>query len=187
MSEETQNTPQTGIKMLDVEPRFVLEVASGVRDPAEVAAEFGYSTPQWEQLKEYAPFKALIEAKKAELKANGYTFRMKTAFIAEELLKDLYAKATEEGASFHTSLELAKFAAKASGLDSPPEKETSSGSQFSISINLGGETVQIGVNKSRNQQKFVENEPESTFIDHETFDIPHDSTTFFRPYAALPL
>ena len=140
----------TNIAQLEVSPKFILEVASGIRDPADIAEDEGFSSDAWEALKVYPPFVAQVEAKKAELKATGYSFRMKSAFIAEDLLTGLYEKATEQGASFHTTLELAKFTARAAGLDAPSKDEEQSGNQFNISINLGGgNVVSVGVNSQK--------------------------------------
>ena len=159
--------------MLDIEPKMILEIASGVRDPAEIVEEYGFSPDQWIALQKYDPFIRLVDDKKAELKASGWTFKMKSALIAEELLGDLYVKATEEGASFHTTLELAKFTARAAGLDAPVREMAQAGSGFSIVIDLGGgKTVQIG-----SSQRTIEHE--------ETYDF--DETICFAPYTPTPL
>mgnify|MGYP001559824442 CR=1 FL=1 len=76
-------------RILDVPPQLVLEVAYGVEDPELIAARHGFSDSEWLLLKAHAPFVKQVEDKKAELKASGYTFRMKSAFIAEDLLDDL--------------------------------------------------------------------------------------------------
>lgn len=174
------------MRMLDVEPKFVLEVASGVREPSEIAEDFGYSARQWEQLKEYPPFVRLVDDKKAELKASGYTFKMKSAFIAEELLEKLFEKAKEDDSSFHTVLQLATFTAKAAGLDQPPKTEAQMGSNFSISINLGGETVQIGVKTDKNEVEKVKNEGSGVIYEHEMEEEEYDFALAFMPYEPVP-
>jgi hypothetical protein len=102
---------------------------------------------------------------------------MKSAIIAEELLADLYTKATEPDASFHTALELAKFAARAAGIDAPV-REANVGSSFSISINLGnGQSVQIGAVAPQAALQDV--------YDAEEAITPY--TISFGAYAAVPL
>ena len=181
----------TNIAQLEVSPKFILEVASGIRDPVDIAEDEGFSSDAWEALKIYPPFVAQVEAKKAELKATGYSFRMKSAFIAEDLLAGLYEKATEQGASFHTTLELAKFTARAAGLDSPNEAEQNTGNKFSISINLGGgNVVTIGGKTPISSPK----EPDIDLSELETPDyteiedeLSWDSTHMFLEFTPHPL
>lgn len=137
-------------KVLEIEPKFVLEVAMGLRNPAEIAEEHGFSEEQWAALKVHEPFVKQVDDKKAELKASGWTFKMKSAVIAEELLADLYIKATDDGATLHAVLESLKFTAKAAGLDAPKQEGVATGSGFSINITIGGKSVQIsGAQKGR--------------------------------------
>lgn len=165
------------VSVLDIDQKFVLEVASGIKEPALLAEEYGYTPEQWLFLKEYEPFKKQVEAKKTELKANGYTFRMKAAIAAEDLLDSVYLKAKEQGASFHTQLEAVKFMARAAGLETPPKAEVSTGPAFSITINLGsGRTVQIG---GETQTASAE------VVDVDVVDF--DTTSAFPEYTPQPL
>ena len=182
---------KTTLQMLEVDPKFVLEVASGVRSPEEIAEDYGYSGPQWTQLKGFPPFVKAVDLKKIELTASGYTFRMKAAIGAEDLLAEVYKKATaNDGVSFHTQLEALKFMARAAGLETPPREEAEMGAKFSISINLGGgNTVEIGVKTPEKaakcddyytpiEGKIAENRVEIPENDGY-FEIPYDSTELF--------
>lgn len=171
-------TSLTYHQALEVPPKMVLEIASGVRDPALIAEEHGYSEAEWLALQQFEPFAKAVEDKKAGLRADGYTFRMKSAFIAEELLADLYTKATTEGASFHTVLELAKFTARAAGIDAPVREQTAVGNGFSITINLGsGQTVQIGATPCQEALQDV----------YDVDDEPYTQTMTFGGYTPAPL
>jgi hypothetical protein len=172
---------------LSVEPKFILEVASGVRPPEEIAEDYGYSPAQWLQLKGFPPFVKAVDLKKIELTASGYTFRMKAAIGAEDLLAEVYKKATaNQEVSFHTQLEALKFMARAAGLETPPREEAEMGAKFSISINLGGgNTVEIGV---KTPEKVVKCDDYYTPIEAKStentensgyFEIPYDSTELF--------
>lgn len=131
-------------RVLEIEPRMILEIATGLEDPERIAARYGFDESEWLLLRAYPPFVRQVDDKKAELKASGHTFRIKAAVIAEELLGELYLKATEPGASFNTVLETAKFTAKAAGYDAPPKEEGQTGPAFTININLGGgRSVQV--------------------------------------------
>jgi len=179
----------SNIAQLEVSPRFILEIASGIRDPADIAEDEGFSPEAWEALKVYPPFVAQVEAKKAELKATGYSFRMKSAFIAEDLLAGLYEKATEQGASFHTTLELAKFTARAAGLDAPAKDEETAGAVFSISINLGGgNVVQIGGKVGKPPEIDISDVDLLADVSELEDELSYDSThCFIEDYVPHPL
>lgn len=147
----------------------------GLREPREVAEDYGFTEEQWLALKVHDPFVKQVDEKKAELKAGGVTFRLKSAVIAEELLADLYLKATEEGATLHAVLETLKFTAKAAGLDQPKQDAAAAGSGFSINITIGGQSVQIsGAQKGR-------------ILDADEEEEHFDFTQSFGAYAAMPL
>lgn len=136
--------------MLDVPPQMVMAIAAGIEEPALIAEHHGFDEPQWEALKVFEPFVKLIDAKKAELKASGYSFRMKCGFISEMMLDDLYRRATSEDASFSAMLDFAKWTSKAAGLDAPKQDAANTGSTFSINIVLGGQSVQINARAQPN-------------------------------------
>ena len=160
-------------QIIDVPPKMVLEIASGLRNGADIAEDYGYSVDQWAALLKFEPFVKLVDEKKIELKASGYTFQLKSAMIAEELLADVYLASQEDGASFHTKLAALTFTARAAGLDAPVREMAQAGSGFSIVIDLGGgKTVQIG-----SSQRTIEHE--------ETYDF--DETICFAPYTPTPL
>jgi len=160
-------------RILDVEPKMVLEIAYGVEDPASVAERYGFSSSEWLLLKEHKPFVKQVEDKKAELKAGGYSFRLKSAIMAEELLGTLYKKATESDASFHTILETVKLTSKAAGFETPPKQEQTTGPAFSITINLGGgKSVHVGTTAPQSQQNVIDIEPEEPTYDVDLGEIP---------------
>lgn len=136
--------------IIDLPPRLILELASGLREGVDVAADFGFSADQWESMRQQPLIVQAVEAKKTELKESGWVFRAKCALIADELLADLYLKATAEGSSLPATLDSLRFVAKAAGLDQPKQDAAAAGSGFSISIVIGGQSVQIsGAQKGR--------------------------------------
>jgi len=155
-------------KALDVDPKMILEVAAGIRHPADIAADYGYSETEWFALQEFEPFVKAVENKKAELRASGYTFRMKAAVAAEDLLEDVYAKAKDPDSSFHTQLETLKFMARAAGLEAPVRAEQTNTPAFSITINLGnGTSVNIG---GANQESRPPEEEFDSVVSFDSFD-----------------
>jgi len=159
-------------RMLDIPPKLVLEVAYGVENPEDIAERYGFSSSEWLLLKEHKPFIKQVEDKKEELRAGGYSFRLKSAIMAEELLSTLFKKATEEDASFHQILETVKLTAKAAGFETPPKEEQASGPAFSITINLGGDkSIHVG-SSPRQPQNIVDIEPEEPTYDIDLGEIP---------------
>lgn len=161
-------------KFLDVPPQMALAIASGIEDPARVAERHGFDEDQWEALKVFEPFVKLIDAKKVELRTAGVTFRLKCGMISEMMLDDLYTAAIAEGTSFSSKLEFTKFASKAAGLDAPPKEEASTGSTFSITINLGqGKSVSVNVAQGQNSPTdIIDVEPEESEYDIDLGEIP---------------
>lgn len=152
--------------MVDLPPKFILELASGIKDGEEVAESYGYSRDQWVAMREFEPLKKIVELKKAELKASGWSFRAKCSFIAEELLDDLYAKSKEPDASFHQILESLKLTAKAAGFEAPAKVEASTGATFNITIDLGGgKMITIGAQVPPKEIIDVEPETENEGLD----------------------
>ena len=159
-------------QIVEIPPKMIMEIALGVREPANIAEDHGFSIEQWEELKTLPSFIKQVEDKKIELKSSGVTFKMKAAIAAEDILSDVYLKAKEEGSSFHTQLESLKFFAKAAGFEAPPKEEQSTGSQFSITINLGGgKSVHVGASITQ-PQNIIDVEPEPPDYDINLGEIP---------------
>jgi len=160
-----QMTLQT---MIEIPPRMVLELASGIRDGADIAADYGYSVEQWVAMKAFPPIVKAVDEKKAELKASGWSFRAKCGWMAEELLEDLYTKAKDKEVSFSALLETIKFTAKAAGTDAPPKVEASIGNSFSININLGnGQTVKVDVGQTPPALEASDDVEDAVIVDDE--------------------
>lgn len=168
---------QLALPLIDVDPKFILEVASGLIEPAQLAENYGYTPEEWLFLKNHEPFVKQVDAKKAELRSTGFTFKLKAAIAAEDLLEEVYVKAKEKDASLHVQLETLKFMARAAGIDAPV-REQNVGAAFSISINLGnGQSVQIGAQTHQASLQDV--------VDVEETITPY--TVSFGAYKAEPL
>lgn len=158
-------------RIIDIEPKMVLEIAYGIENPEIIAERYGFSGSEWSLLKEYVPFAKQVEEKKVELKSTGITFKMKSAIAAEDIMTDVYLKAKDGGSSFHTQLESLKFFAKAAGFEAPAKEDLIRGEVFSITINLGGgKTVHVGA--ARVQENIVNVAVESSTYDAEMGEIP---------------
>lgn len=179
---EKKIAERNAMLFIDVPAKFILELASGMREPDDLAAEYGFTPNQWNELKEYKPFIKAVDDKKSELQLTGYTFRMKAHVLAEELLDKLGVHAHKEDASFHTTLECVKFASRAAGIDAPVrEEDGKSGNTINITIDLGsGDKIYVEQKLVPvvQQEKIIEDVQVIEIIPAE--EIPYDAKTLFE-------
>lgn len=130
---------------LDLNPKFVLELAAGMEDPDALARRYNLTDTGWAQLRDDNNFQKVVEAKRTELQKSGYTFRLKAALAAESLLDDIYLGAKDIDASLSAKLEAFKYLTKLGGLEPKEDKGAVQGSGFTIRIDLSGDSTSITV------------------------------------------
>lgn len=137
---EAGYSPKT---MAQVPPELVVTLAQGLTDPDVAAQKHGIEPAVWEKLKVWPPFIAAVEAAKADLAANGHTFRVKSKFMAEELAENLFIQAMRPDATFAQRLSATQFFTRVGGLEPKEEKLATSTEGFSVSININGSNTTI--------------------------------------------
>lgn len=130
------------LPILNIDPKFVLELAAGLEDPDTIAPRYGYTQDKWDDLKTDEHFTKLVEAKRTELQKSGYTFRLKAALAAEDLLDDVYIGAKSIDATLSAKLEAFKYLTKLGGLEPKEDKQVAQGPAFTINIDLGAGITQ---------------------------------------------
>jgi len=130
---------------LNLDPKFILELAAGMEDPDELARRYHLTDTGWANLKEDNNFQKVVEAKRTELQKSGYTFRLKAALAAESLLDDIYLGAKDMDASLSAKLEAFKYLTKLGGLEPKEDKGAAQGTGFTIRIDLSGDSTSITV------------------------------------------
>jgi hypothetical protein len=75
-----------------------------------------------------------VEAKRAELKASGHTFRLMAGWMAEDLARDLYRQAKGNDATLPQKHEVFKTMAKLADYEPKASSQVASGPGFSIQI-----------------------------------------------------
>lgn len=126
--------PELSGKALNVPAEMVLQIACGMEPPVDIAARFGFSDEEFGVLCQWQPFRDQVEAKRAELKQSGYTFRMQNAFFAEDLSKDLYVIAKGNDVPFSQKLDAYKTFTRYAGLEPQAQAQVQTGNGFSVSI-----------------------------------------------------
>ena len=152
--------------ILSIDPKFIFELAAGLEEPDHIATRYHYTAEAWESLKNDQNFMKVVESKRAELQKTGYTFRLKAALAAEDLLDEVYIGAKSIDASLSAKLEAFKYLTKIGNLEPKEDKQVATGPAFSIKIDLGGSSITI-----ENTQKEAQNTMENV-IDVDCEELP---------------
>lgn len=129
--------PKT-VSFPQISEEMVASVALGLEDELIVAARHGLSIEQYQELAAQPWFQLQVQVKRSEYEKNGVTFKAKAAWMAGELLDQVYVTAASGEASLSQKHEVLKTLIKAAGLEPKEEKVKDTGPGFSISIDLGG-------------------------------------------------
>jgi hypothetical protein len=129
--------PKT-VSFPQISEEMVASVALGLEDELIVAARHGLSIEQYQELAAQPWFQLQVQVKRSEYEKNGVTFKAKAAWMAGELLDQVYVTAASGEASLSQKHEVLKTLIKAAGLEPKEEKVKDNGPGFSISIDLGG-------------------------------------------------
>jgi hypothetical protein len=134
-----------------ISDEMVASIALGMEDDLVVAARHGLSVEQFRELESQKWFQLQVQVKRSEYEKSGITFKAKAAWMAGELLDQVYVQAASPDASLNQKHDILKTLIKAAGLEPKEEKAANSGPGFTISIDLGGgQSVSLS-----NQQGFT--------------------------------
>jgi hypothetical protein len=126
-------------KALHVPAEMILQVASGLEDPAVIAGRFGFEPAEWKQLEAWPPFVQQVGRIREEMKSTGLDFVLDARLKAKELSDTLFVRALQADTSFGQLHETMKTFAELGDLK--PKKDVSvagaGGAGFSIQINFG--------------------------------------------------
>jgi hypothetical protein len=129
--------PKT-VSFPQISDEMVASVALGLEDELIVAARHGMSVEDYNELAVQPWFQLQVQMKRSEYEKNGVTFKAKAAWMAGDLLDQVYLSAASTDASLSQKHEVLKTLIKAAGLEPKEEKVKDTGPGFSISIDLGG-------------------------------------------------
>lgn len=135
--EPLEYRPKT-VSWPQISDEMVASLALGMEDELIVAARHGLSMEAFLELSIQPWFQTQVQAKRAELEKTGVTFKAKAAWMAGELLDQVYLSAASMDSSLNQKHEVLKTLIKAAGLEPKEEKVQNTGPSFQISIDLGG-------------------------------------------------
>lgn len=121
-----------------VPEEMVASIALGMEDELVVASRHNFSVEQYQVLQAQPWFQAQIAAKRADFEKSGVTFKAKAAWMASDLLDQVYVQVSGNEATLMQKHEVLKTLIKAGGLEPKDEKKVDSGPTFAINIDLGG-------------------------------------------------
>lgn len=127
----TKSFPQLSDEM-------VASIALGLEDDLVVAARHGLSIQQYQELEAQPWFQLMVAAKRSEFDRNGVTFKAKAAWMAGDLLDQVYLSASSSEASLAQKHDVLKTLIKAGGLEPKEERTSTLGPGFQITIDMGG-------------------------------------------------
>lgn len=137
---ECQWKPRT---LTHIPAELIVGCAQGLEDPDEIAARFGLQGENWQQIKKSKPFQLAVAAKRAELEKSGWVFRQKAAMGAEMVLEKVIIDLMSNETGTNTRLEGLKILSKLANLEPKEDKNTVTGPNFQININLPGQNMTL--------------------------------------------
>jgi hypothetical protein len=123
---------------VDIPPELVLGIATGLEEPKDIAYRHGIVGAQWEALQKWKPFLDAVAKQRAELEANGFTFRLKAKLLTEDVFDEAYKIAKNNESTLMQKLEFIKLGAKLADMEPKQSAQVAAGPGFSISINFSG-------------------------------------------------
>lgn len=121
-----------------ISEEMVSSIALGMEDELVIAARHNMSVEQYQELQRQPWFQVQVAAKRADLEKNGVTFKAKAAWMASDLLDQVYMAAAGNDASLAQKHDVLKTLIKAGGLEPKDETKKDTGPTFAINIDLGG-------------------------------------------------
>ena len=135
-------------KALRVPPEMVLQIASGLDDPLEIALRYGYTEEQFTALQSWIPFVQEVARTRAEIEKSGFDFVLDSRLKAKELSNVIFLRAMRTDATFgqvhdafRTFTEFADLKPKTTTQIDPRNPNAPA---FSIQIVFGGEPKPSG-------------------------------------------
>lgn len=115
---------------------MILSVAMGMEEPKEIASRYGYDDDAWAQMTTWKPFTDAVAKQRADLEANGWTFKTIARGLTEHVFQEAYKIAAGNNATLLQKLEFIKLGAKLADMEPKNTAQVASGPGFSISINF---------------------------------------------------
>jgi hypothetical protein len=141
---QAPSAPQTlAEKALRVPPEMVLQIASGLDEPADIAHRYGFTPEEFASLQSWTPFVQEVAKCRAEIEKSGFDFVLDARLKAKELSNVIFLRAMSTDATFGQVHDAFRTFTEFGDLKpKPPQNPTTPGgpsSGFSINIVLNSD------------------------------------------------
>jgi hypothetical protein len=137
MPMDDEYLPTEIVPQLNFPPQdMILSVAMGMEEPKDIASRYGYEGDDWDRLEKWKPFVDAVAKQRADLEANGWTFKALARGLTEHVFQEAYKVAAGNSATLMQKLEFVKLGAKLADMEPKANTQVASGPGFSISINF---------------------------------------------------
>jgi len=121
-----------------ISDEMVASLALGLEDDLIIASRHHMSVEEYQNLAQQPWFQLQVAAKRAEFEKTGVTFRAKAAWMAGDLLEQVYLYASGVDSTLGQKHDVLKTLIRAGGLEPKEDRNQNLGPTFAISIDLGG-------------------------------------------------
>ncbi len=125
-----------------IDPKLILECATGLEDTEKIAARYGFDPAEWLKIEQRPEVAAAIEKAKIELEKSGVTFQNKAKLMADTLLNNVFQSSLSESTPVKDKVAALQAVSKLAGWDTG-DRTAEAGPGFSITINLPEQTVKL--------------------------------------------
>lgn len=152
------------LSLSNLSAQVAAELAAGLSSEETLRERFNLSEAQWEALQDNPVFKRMLHEAQETLSGPlnaKQRIRLKAGIAFEETIPTLYRMIHDRDLAGAARMEAAKLLAKVSEVDrgDPDESGNPAGNGFSITINLGETSLQLGGPTKR----IIEHAPVATY------------------------
>lgn len=122
-------------RLIDLSPKMVYEIASGLEEPLEIVKRYNISPKEWRSLEKRPEVQNAIALAKSDMEKSGVTFKNKARLMADAMLKDLFRNAMRDDVPVKDKAQALQTVGKYAGLETSPAAGQQGGG-FSITISI---------------------------------------------------
>lgn len=126
----------TAEKFLDLDPTMIREIATGLEEPVDVAARYGFSKEEFKDLARMPEFRAEVSRIQSEMQRSGQTFKLMAGEMAHKLLEDMFQHSLGGETPVRDKAAALQLLTKIADLEPKKDAAVKAGPGFSITINI---------------------------------------------------
>ena len=96
----TDTPPSVAEKALRIPPEMILQIASGLDTPLDIALRYGFTETEFKTLEAWQPFQQEVAKARSDLEKTGVDFTLDSRLKAKELSNVIFLRAMNHDATF---------------------------------------------------------------------------------------